>query len=130
VGVVSAMRRLPLLLLAPLALAAALVLAGCGDDGGGAGTGVAAAAPVAGVTRVAAKDNRFTPPAIQVPAGTTVTWAFEDGLVPHDVTGDGWRSGDPQRKGTFAHTFDRPGTYPYRCTVHDGMNGRVVVTGA
>jgi len=88
VGVVSAMRRLPLLLLAPLALA------------------------------------------IQVPAGTTVTWAFEDGLVPHDVTGDGWRSGDPQRKGTFAHTFDRPGTYPYRCTVHDGMNGRVVVTGA
>jgi len=128
VGVVSAMRRLPLLL-APLVLAAAVVLAGCGDDGGG-GAAAAAAAPVTGVTRVAAKDNRFTPPAVQVPAGTTVTWAFEDGLVPHDVTGDGWRSGDPQRKGTFAHTFDRPGTYPYRCTVHDGMNGRVVVTGA
>jgi plastocyanin len=129
VGVVSAVRRLPLLLLAPLALAAALVLAGCGDDGGD-GAAAAAAAPVTGVTRVAAKDNRFTPPAVQVPAGTTVTWAFDDGLVPHDVTGDGWRSGDPQRRGTFAHTFDRPGTYPYRCTVHDGMNGRVVVTGA
>jgi len=129
VGVVSAVRRLPLLLLAPLALAAALALAGCGDDGGD-GAAAAAAAPVTGVTRVAAKDNRFTPPAVQVPAGTTLTWAFEDGLVPHDVTGDGWRSGDPQRKGTFAHTFDRPGTYPYRCTVHDGMTGRVVVTGA
>jgi plastocyanin len=128
VGVVSAVRRLPLLLVVPLALAAAFVLAGCGDDGGDAGA--AAAAPAAGVTRVAAKDNKFTPPAIQVAAGTTVTWAFEDGLVPHDVTGDGWRSGDPQRKGTFAHTFDQPGTYPYRCTVHDGMNGRVVVTGA
>jgi plastocyanin len=128
VEVVSAVRRLPLLL-APLALAAALVLAGCGDDGGD-GAAAAAAAPVTGVTRVAAKDNRFTPPAVQVPAGTTVTWAFEDGLVPHDVTGDGWRSGDPQRKGTFARTFDRPGTYSYRCTVHDGMNGRVVVTGA
>ena len=125
-AVVSAVRRLPLLV--PLALAAALVLAGCGDDGGGDGTGVAAATPVTGVTRVAAKDSKFTPPAVQVPAGTTVTWAFEDGLVPHDVTGDGWRSGDPQRKGTFAHTFDRPGTYPYRCTVHDGMTGRVVVT--
>ena len=122
------MRRLPALLV-PVALAAAIVLAGCdsGDDGNGAG---ADAAPVTGVTRVAAKDNRFTPPAVQVPAGTTLTWAFEDGLVPHDVTGDGWRSGDPQRKGTFAHTFDRPGTYPYRCTVHDGMTGRVVVTGA
>ena len=126
-GVVSAVRRRPLLLLAPLALAAALVLAGCGNDDGG---GAATAAPVTGVTRVAAKDSKFTPPAVQVPAGTTLTWAFEDGLVPHDVTGDGWRSGDPQRKGTFAHTFDRPGTYPYRCTVHDGMSGQVVVTGA
>ena len=120
----TAVRRLPALLV-PLLLAAA-VLAGCGgDDGDG---GAADAAPVTGVTKVAARDNRFTPPAVQVPAGTTVTWAFEDDLVPHDVTGDGWRSGDPQRKGTFAHTFDRPGTYPYRCTVHDGMTGRVVVT--
>ena len=127
-AVVSAVRRLPLLL-APLALAAALVLAGCGDDGGG-GAGAAAAAPVTGVTRVAAKDNRFTPPAIQVPAGTAVSWRFEDGLVPHDVSGEGWSSGDPRRKGSFTHTFGQAGTYPYRCTVHDGMTGRVVVTGA
>src|SRR5215213_5691396 len=70
----------PLLLLAPLALAAALVLAGCGNDDGG---GAATAAPVTGVTRVVAKDSKFTPPAVQVPAGTTLTWAFEDGLVPH-----------------------------------------------
>jgi plastocyanin len=120
-------RRLPVVA-GLVALAAALVLAGCGGDGGGGDA--AGAAPVTGVTQVAAKDNRFTPPAIQVPAGTAVTWTFRDGLVPHDVTGDGWRSGDPRRKGSFTHTFDRPGTYPYRCTVHDGMTGRVVVTGA
>ena len=121
----SAMRRLPALL-APVVLAATVVLAGCG---GGGGRG-ADAAPVTGVTEVAAKDNRFTPAAIQVPAGTEVTWRFEDGFVPHDVKADAFTSGDPQRKGTFAHTFDRPGTYPYRCTVHDGMTGRVVVTGS
>ena len=121
-----AVRRLPALLV-PLLLAA-LVLAGCGGDGG---VGDAAgAAPVTGVTQVAAKDNRFTPLAIQVPAGTAVTWRFEDGLVPHDVTGGGWSSGDPRRKGSFTHTFGQAGTYPYRCTVHDGMTGRVVVTGA
>jgi plastocyanin len=125
---VSAVRRLPVVA-ALVAAAAVLVLAGCGGDGGG-GSGGADAAPVTGVTQVTAKDNRFTPPAIQVPAGTTVTWAFKDGLVPHDVTGDGWRSGDPQRKGTFTHTFDQPGTYSYHCTIHDGMTGRVVVTGA
>ena len=122
----SAVRRLPILLV-PLGLAAALVLAGCGDDEGGGG---AEAAAVTGVTEVAAQDNRFTPAAIQVPAGTEVTWRFEDGFVPHDVTGDGFASGDPQRKGTFAHAFTEPGTYPYRCTVHDGMTGRVVVTDA
>ena len=119
-------RRLTVLL-APFALAAVLVLAGCGGGGGG-GNGGADAAPVTGVTRVAAKDNQFTPPAIQIPAGTEVTWAFKDRFVPHDVTGDGFSSGEPRRSGSFAHTFDRPGTYPYRCTLHDGMTGRVVVT--
>ena len=122
----SAVRRLPGVL-AALALAAA-VLTGCGGDEGGGNA--ADAAPVTGVTEVAAKDNKFTPPAIQVTAGTTVTWSFDDRFVPHDVTGDGWTSGDPKSKGTFTHTFDRPGTYDYRCTVHDGMDGRVVVTGA
>jgi plastocyanin len=121
---VSAVRR-PMTLLVPLVLAA-VVLAGCGGDGGG--NGGADAALVAGVTEVAARDNQFTPPAIEVPAGATVTWTFEDGFVPHDVTGDGFTSGDPQRSGSFTHTFDQPGTYPYRCTLHDGMTGRVVVT--
>jgi plastocyanin len=123
VGVVSAVRRLPALLV-PLALAV-VVLAGCGDEGGG--NGGADAAPVAGVTQVAAEDNQFTPPAIQVATGTAVTWEFKDRFVPHDVAGDGWSSGEPRRSGSFTHTFDRPGTYPYRCTVHDGMDGRVVV---
>jgi plastocyanin len=123
---VSAVRRLPGVLVA-LALAA-VVLTGCGGDEGGGGT--AAAAPVTGVTEVAAKDNQFTPAAIQVTAGTTVTWTFDDRFVPHNVNGDGWTSGDPKARGTFTHTFDRPGTYDYRCTLHDGMDGRVVVTGA
>ena len=123
----SAVRRLPGVLVA-LALVAA-VLTGCGGDEG-VGGNAADAAPVTGVTEVAAKDNQFTPPAIQVTAGTTVTWRFDDRFVPHDVTGDGWTSGDPKSKGSFTHTFDRPGSYDYRCTLHDGMDGRVVVTGA
>jgi plastocyanin len=117
------MRRLPALAV-PLALAA-VVLAGCGGDEGGGGAG---AAPVTGVTEVAAEDNHFSPAAIQVPAGTTVTWEFKDRFVPHDVTADGWSSGDPKRRGRYTHTFAEPGTYPYRCTLHDGMTGRVVVT--
>jgi plastocyanin len=50
--------------------------------------------------------------------------------VPHDVKGDGWSSGEPQRSGTFTHRFEQPDSYPYRCTLHNGMDGRVVVTGS
>ena len=86
------------------------------------------AAPVAGVTEVVAKDLHFRPPAIQVPRGTEVTWRFDDGSVPHNVQGDGFAS-ENQTKGTFAHRFERPGEYRYTCTLHAGMDGRVVVTG-
>jgi plastocyanin len=44
------------------------------------------------------------------------------------VKGDGFASKN-QTKGTFAHRFDRPGEYRYTCTLHAGMDGRVVVTG-
>ena len=76
--------------------------------------------------RVVAKDLRFQPAAVQVEAGTTVAWSFEDGRVPHNVKGDGFASGNLTR-GRFAHTFDRPGEYRYTCTLHAGMDGRVVV---
>jgi plastocyanin len=112
-------------LIAALLLAAAL-LAGCAGSGGG--RDAAADQPASGVTTVVAKDVRFSPPAIQVPAGTEVAWSFQDGQVPHDVQGDGWGSGKPQRSGTFRHAFDRPGTYEYACTLHPRMTGRVVVT--
>jgi plastocyanin len=107
-----------------LPLLAAVVLAACS-----AAAGDPADATLVKTSEVVAKDNRFEPVAVEVPAGATVTWRFEDGSVPHDVTGEGWKSGEPQSKGTFRHAFDRPGSYDYRCTLHGGMEGRVVVTG-
>jgi plastocyanin len=107
-----------------LVLVLTFTLAACQ---GGSGDGAAKATPVTGVTEVLAKDLRFQPPAIEVPAGTEVTWRFDDGSVPHNVKGDGFASKN-QTKGTFAHTFDRPGEYKYTCTLHAGMDGRVVVT--
>ena len=60
--------------------------------------------------------------------GTEVTWRFVDGSVPHDVKGDGFAS-EIQSRGTFSHRFTQPGEFRYRCTLHAGMDGRVVVTG-
>lgn len=67
----------------------------------------------------------FEPGAIEVEAGTTVTWRFSDG-VPHDVTGDRFKS-EVKSEGTFTHTFEDPGTYKYTCTLHPGMDGQVIV---
>ncbi len=52
-----------------------------------------------------------------------------DRVDPADATPEGWKSGKPQSEGSFTHTFDQPGTYGYRCTLHGGMDGRVVVVG-
>jgi plastocyanin len=82
--------------------------------------------PVAGVTEVAVRDNDFAPEAIEVPAGTTVTWRWE-GDNRHNVVGDGFES-PVQAEGVFAHTFAAPGTYEYECTLHPFMRGEVVVT--
>ncbi len=84
--------------------------------------------PVAGVTEVAVRDDFFVPAAIEVPAGTTVTWQWE-GNNQHNVVGDGFES-PVQDQGEFAYTFSEPGTYDYRCTLHGGMNGEVLVTAA
>jgi plastocyanin len=94
----------------------------------GSARSAADAAPVTGVTEVIAKDLRFQPPAIQVPQGAEVTWRFDDGSVPHNVKGDGFAS-ENLTKGSFAHRFERPGEYRYTCTLHAGMDGRVVVAG-
>lgn len=85
--------------------------------------------PAVDVDRVELHDNAFDPPVVQVPAGTTMTWAFADGETAHNVVGVGFES-DVASDGTFTHTFTEPGTYDYTCTLHSGMDGRVVVTEA
>jgi plastocyanin len=68
----------------------------------------------------------FTGPVIQIAPGATVTWAFDDDGRPHNVVGDGWSS-DVAESGTYRRTFSVLGSYPYRCTLHWGMDGRVEV---
>ena len=115
-------------------LALALVAAGCGgddDDNGGGGGGAQQQAPAAtsGGGYVTMKDIKFNPSTVDVKVGDTVTWTNDDS-VGHDVTGDGFKSGDAgglQNGDTFKHKFDTAGTFKYQCTVHPGMTGEVVV---
>jgi plastocyanin len=95
------------------------------------GGGGAILALAAGETREIAIDNySFSPGAITVPVGTTVTWVNHD-ETPHTVAaGDNPRSFRSEGLDTddkFSFTFTKPGTYDYLCTVHPYMTGRIVV---
>lgn len=88
-------------------------------------------APLVGVTQVEIRDDllegaAFTPSVIEVPAGSTVTWTFLSG-EQHNVVFDDLAS-PTQDWGTWSNTFTQPGSYPYVCTLHAGMEGRVDVT--
>lgn len=84
--------------------------------------------PVTESPTVTIADMQFTPSHVAIEAGDTVTWVWNDGSMPHDVSGDGFES-EVQSEGSFTRTFDHPGDYPYVCTLHSGMRGTVTVEG-
>ena len=85
-------------------------------------------------TSVSIRDFSFSPSAISVKVGTTVTWT-NNGPSAHTTTSDGgaWDSGTLGAGGTFQHTFMQTGTFGYHCTIHPpslypGFMGTVTVT--
>lgn len=80
---------------------------------------------------VAIRDFTFQADSISVPPGATVTWVNCEpfGVEPHTTTADGgaWDSPDLPIGTRFSHTFPAPGSFPYHCTPHDFMTGKVVV---
>ncbi len=70
----------------------------------------------------------FGPETLTVPAGTTVTWTNRDD-IPHTVvsTEGVFKSKVRDTDEKFSYTFAKPGTYPYYCSVHPKMTGKVVV---
>ena len=70
----------------------------------------------------------FGPGALTVPAGTTVTWTNRDD-IPHTVvsTKGAFKSKVLDTDEKFSFTFSKAGSYPYFCSLHPKMTGKVVV---
>ena len=77
---------------------------------------------------VVMKNFDFSPMAITVSAGTTVTWKNLDG-EPHTVTSaDGlFRSPALDQNDTWSFKFTKPGVYKYVCSIHPRMMASVTV---
>ena len=70
----------------------------------------------------------FGPAALTIAVGTTVTWTNRDD-IPHTVVSDDkvFKSKVLDTDEKFSFTFSKPGTYPYFCSIHPKMTGKVVV---
>ena len=124
----------------------ALLFAACAVPSGGTSPQAQDKSP-SGTAAVTVKGIAFGPKVIEAQAGERIIWTNEDDVL-HTVT-----SGLPQKQGipgvsegkpsrpdgafdadldgagsTFETTIDEPGTYPYFCEVHSGMQGEVRVT--
>ena len=88
----------------------------------------AADQPPATSVEVKIDNFSFGPQTLTVPAGTTVTWTNRDD-IPHTVVStDGvFKSKVRDTDEKFSYTFAAPGTYPYFCSIHPKMTGKIVV---
>jgi len=70
----------------------------------------------------------FGPSELTVPAGTTVTWINRDD-IPHTVvsTEKLFKSKVLDTDDKFSFKFEKLGTYPYFCSIHPKMTGKVTV---
>jgi plastocyanin len=133
-------------------LAGALMLAGCGSSTTAQAAATATTAPtvaptVAPTSTIAAPTNTpsssqaavsvlggygsfsFSPSAMTIKVGTTVTWTNKSS-APHTVTSDtGAFNGSLGESGaTFKFTFTRAGTFSYHCSIHPYMKATITVT--
>jgi plastocyanin len=110
-------------------LAAALVLGTLGF-GTGQKSYVASAQEKMPAMEVKIDNFSFGPVTLTVPVGTTVTWINRDD-IPHTVvsTDDSktFKSKVLDTDEKFSFTFTKAGTYPYFCSIHPKMTGKVIV---
>jgi plastocyanin len=109
---------------------AAVLLVGIGALATGQNSFVARAQEKSSTMEVRIDNFSFGPAALTVPVGTTVTWINRDD-IPHTVvsTDDpkAFKSKVLDTDEKFSFTFSKAGTYPYFCSIHPKMTGKVIV---
>jgi plastocyanin len=88
----------------------------------------AQAAPAGNVVEVKVDNFSFSPQTLTIKPGTTVIWTNRDD-IPHTVVSDDkvFKSKVLDTDEKFSFTFDKAGNFPYFCSVHPKMTGKVIV---
>ena len=114
----------------------ALSCGGGGDSTGTGGGGGGGNCPAN--TFCMTISNTFSPATLTVTVGTTVAWRNDAGIF-HNVTwndaagrnaaqaGDGTSDIAQFSSGSHTRLFNTTGTFGFKCTIHQGMNGTLTV---
>lgn len=71
--------------------------------------------------------NRFRPPTLTISRGTRVRWVNADNVSHTTTSNTGIWAATLSPGERFARRFRRAGEFDYRCTLHTGMIGTIVV---
>lgn len=79
-------------------------------------------------TEIRVDNFTFSPATLTVARNSTITWVNKDD-IPHVIaSNDGrFKSKALDTDDKFSYTFTKAGTYPYYCSIHPKMQGKVVV---
>ena len=77
-------------------------------------------------TDIGLKTLKFTPNKVTVTKGAKVNFVWKE-KVAHNIVVDPKHKSPTQNKGVWTTSFDKAGTYKYKCTLHPGMNGEIIV---
>ena len=101
----------------PLLLVLACFVATAGDDA---------------TALVTIKDYKFVPQNITIKVGQTITWENREKRQYDSVWFEALGEAEPEDylfpEDTYERSFDKSGTFPYRCGPHPEMTGTVTVT--
>ena len=92
--------------------------------------GIIATADGATTTKVVTlKAKRFHPASVTITKGSKVKWVWSDPghNVPHNIVASKFKGTGIKMSGSYTVKFSKAGTFTYKCSIHPGMVGKVVV---
>ena len=103
-------------------LAIAALGFGCSTGAPTAQAQIGAAKPVT----IAVRALTFVPKKVDAKVKQKVNFVWREN-VAHNIVFDKTRKSPTQNKGSWSTSFDKAGTYKYKCTLHPGMVGEIKV---
>jgi plastocyanin len=117
-------------ILSLLLVTAALMSCSVGSMDYGSGSGMTGSGSSGSGGAPSISGFAFHPATITTSSGTTLTWTNHDGTA-HTVTStsgpEAFDSKNIAPGSSYSLVLTLPGTYAYKCKIHAGMKGKIVV---